>query len=117
MLPFLFAATAQYAYPVFEPRYLYYLAPIALLLAATVVQRAPRTVLAVLAVMSLVGIASLNSWARRSPTHYDIDSIAPRDIRPIVSALEQRHVREVFAPYRYAYRLPFESREHIIATP
>ena len=117
MYPFLFAATPQYAFTVFEPRYLYYLAPIALLLAGTVLQRAPRTALAVLAVVTLVGIASLNSWARRSPTHYDIDSIAPRDIQPIVSALEQRHVRKVFAPYRYAYRLPFESGERIIATP
>jgi hypothetical protein len=93
------------------------LAPIVILLAGQGFQRAPRTALALLALMSLVGIATLNSWARRSPTHYDIDSIAPRDILPIISALEQRRVRVVFAPYRYAYRVPFESRERIIATP
>ncbi|MDQ1511015.1 MAG: hypothetical protein QOG50_2859 [Actinomycetota bacterium] len=117
LYPFLFAATPQFAYTVFEPRYLYYLAPIVLLLAGIGLQHAPRTALVLLAVLSLVGIASLNSWARRSPTHYDIDSIAPRDIGPVVSILEQHHIHEVFAPYRYAYRLPFESREHIIATP
>jgi hypothetical protein len=117
LYPLLFAATPQYGFTLFEPRYLYYLVPIVLLLAGRVLQRAPRTALALLAVLSLVGIASLNSWARRSPTHYDIDSIAPRDIRPVVSVLRHRHIREVFAPYRYAYRLPFESREQIIATP
>jgi hypothetical protein len=117
MYPFLFAATPQFGLTVFEPRYLYYLAPIVLLLAARGMKYAPRAALAVLAVLSVVGTASLNSWARRSPAHYDIDSIAPRDIGPIVSALEQRNIHDVFAPYRYAYRLPFESRERIIATP
>ena len=115
--PFLFAATPQFAYTVFEPRYLYYLAPIVLLHAGTALRHAPRTALVVLSVLSLISLASLNSWAHRSPTHYDIDSIAPRDIGPVITVLERRHVRYVFAPYRYAYRLPFESREHIIATP
>jgi 4-amino-4-deoxy-L-arabinose transferase-like glycosyltransferase len=120
MYPFLFAATPQWAYTVFEPRYLYFLTPMVLLLAAEGLRHVPRAgpaVLVVLAVLSVVGIASLNTWARRSPTHYDIDSIAPRDIRPVLAALEQHHVRYVFAPYRYAYRIPFESRERVIATP
>jgi hypothetical protein len=100
--PFLFAATPQFAYTVFEPRYLYYLAPIVLLLAGTALRHAPRTSLVVLAVLSLIGLASLNSWARRSPTHYDIDSIAPRDIGPVITVLERRHVRYVFARSSFA---------------
>jgi hypothetical protein len=117
LYPFLFARTPHILFTTFEPRYVYYLMPAVLVLAGVWLQRAPVIALVILLVMSTIGIATLNNWARHHPTHYDIDSIAPRDVRPMISALERRRIKFVFAPYRYAYKLAFESREHVIATP
>jgi hypothetical protein len=117
LYPVLFALTPQFGSTTFEPRFVYFLVPIVLLLAGAAFRRAPTAVLTLLTAVSIVGLGSLNSWARATPTHYDIDSIAPRDMHPLISELERRRVRYVFAPYRYAYRVPFESRERIIASP
>jgi 4-amino-4-deoxy-L-arabinose transferase-like glycosyltransferase len=43
-------------------------------------------------------------------------ALVPRSMAPLIASLKAEHVNAVFANYWIAYRLTFESREHVIAS-
>jgi dolichyl-phosphate-mannose-protein mannosyltransferase len=112
--PFLYASSS-FTFFVDEPRYLVFLAPIpALLLAAGLVRAGliPTAVaLLCLGTFSAVGLVQMERQGRYSPLR------VPSNIDPVLETLERHHVRHVLANYWIAYRITFESRERIVASP
>ncbi len=107
--PFLFAVSPASFYTG-EPRYLFLLAPVLALLLAHLLSTPPRQA-AALALVTVLSVVALDR----------IDGGDPLNPRPtldqLVAALDARQVDRVFAPYRIAHRLTFDSKERIVATP
>jgi hypothetical protein len=112
--PFLYAASS-FTFFVDEPRYLVFLAPVpALLVGAGLVRLGliPAVVaLGCAGTLSAVGLVQIEHQGRYSPLR------VPSDIQPVLDALEAHHVDHVLANYWIAYRITFESRERIVASP
>lgn len=116
--PFLFAVPRASSY-VGEPRYGLVLAPVVALLVAlgiTKVAGGRPTQLAIAALAAVVSVVGLGAAidVGRGGAHYDLD---PPPLRPLVRALDRRGVTTAYADYWIAYRLSFETRERIVATP
>lgn len=113
--PLVFAIEPYQLTGAFEPRYMFFLSPIVALLVAHALLAAHLDVAGVVAlgVASVVGVVSFASWAQRAPG----DQFAPRDLSPLVRLVAREHVRDVYAPYNFAYRLTFLTEERTIATP
>lgn len=111
--PFLFAVPTASVY-ISEPRYVLFLAPVLSLLLAhgLTTRRRQAAALAVALVLSVVGLASLSSWADRNPQNYDL---VAGDLGPVLEVLDDRQVDAVWASYWISYRLAFESDERIVA--
>lgn len=107
--PFLFAVSPTSFYTG-EPRYLYLLSPVLALLLAGVLATPVRQ-LGCLALVTALSVVALG--------RIDVDDpLNPRSrLDPLIAVLDSRHVDRVFAPYRIAYRLTFDSNERIVATP
>jgi 4-amino-4-deoxy-L-arabinose transferase-like glycosyltransferase len=108
--------TSSFAYYSAAPKYLVMLAPVPALLIARVCRGPVRaTVALALAVaVSFAGIRAIEAtgmYAAHVP-----NVIVPKDISPLISALDQEGATRVFADYWLAYRITFESGERIIAT-
>jgi len=101
-----------------EPRYLLQLSPVlALLLGQAVsarrhVRAAGVVVVAAALTLSGVTLARADSWRNTNPRN---PAIAPRDIRPLLRILDNAGVDRVYAQYWVAYRIDFETDEHIVA--
>ena len=120
----LFAVTASYPFLyalspatwlVDEPRYVVVLVPVLALLIAQIVTDVPRAAAVVVAGTMLSGVVLWHLSA--TPGYFERveRQFVPRDFGPLVSELEGRGPRRVFASYWLAYRLDFESRERIVA--
>ena len=114
--PFMYLASA-FAYYAVAPKYLVMLAPVPALLLGRLFQGRARAAvaLATAVAVSFTGIRAIEEtgmYAARVP-----NVRVPKDISPLIDALEQRRVERVFADYWLAYRITFESEERIIATP
>ena len=113
--PFIYALS-PYAWIVDEPRYLTVLAPVAALLLAIPLARAPAAALGIAVALALTVVA-LASMHRHDLARVSQDGRpVPDDVGPALRALEQRHATRVVAPYWIAYRLTFESDRRVIAT-
>ncbi len=106
--PFLYSLSPT-AFYLDECRYLFLLSPVVALLVAGVLSDPVRQWAGVAAVafLSVAGLREINVP----------DGQAPRSLRPLLRALEQRGVEHLFAPYRIANRITFDSDEEIIAAP
>ena len=115
LFPLIFALQPFAAFAVAEPRYLYFLAPIvSLLLArALVAMRLFLVGIVLFCVLSVAGSVTFVHLAERSPG----DMFMPTNLSPLVTLTSRHHVRDVFAPYNFAFRLTFMTQEHVIATP
>lgn len=108
---------SPYTYQTAEPRYFALFLPIVVLLLAAAL-RGPRMVVAGLAAACALSIAGLVAMERQHLTLISADGVAvPGDFGPLLHLLERQHIDDVFANYWVAYRLGFESRERIVASP
>src|SRR5207245_2555987 len=65
--------------------------------------------------LSLAGLLTMRDQGLYAPLDQDVR--VPSDLSPLLETLHAHHVDRVFADYWLAYRLSFETDEHIIATP
>jgi Dolichyl-phosphate-mannose-protein mannosyltransferase len=113
--PFLYALSPK-ATLVNDPRYVVVLAPcLALLLAQlahTPIRAAALLTLALTA--SAVGLHSADTWLHHGgqPQQFPL---TPRSITPLIETLDRLRVDHVFTNYWIAYRLDFDSHQHIVA--
>jgi 4-amino-4-deoxy-L-arabinose transferase-like glycosyltransferase len=108
---------SPYTYQTAEPRYFALFLPIVVLLLAAAL-RGPRMVVAGLAAACALSVAGLIAMERQHLTLISADGVAvPGDFGPLLHVLEHQHIDAVFANYWVAYRLGFESRERIVASP
>ena len=111
LYPFIYAATS-FTYFTDEPRYLTFIAPVPVLLLATVLRhRAVASAALALAVAwTAFYLVRLEDQGRFRYLGQ------PADMGPLIELLEREGENRVFADYWIAYRLDFESDERIIAT-
>jgi 4-amino-4-deoxy-L-arabinose transferase-like glycosyltransferase len=109
--PFLYAYSS-YTYYVDEPRYLVTVAPVPALLLGWLAMRRRTTliVIPIVAALAVVGLVQM----RRDDLYAPL--ALPRDLSPLLDALEREDADRVLASYWLAYRISFESRERVIAT-
>ena len=107
-------ALSPYTWYVTEPRYLFVLAPVIALLAAVPLGD-PRV-----AAVALVGVVTLSLVGMRAMGRGDTfagrngNVTMPADIRPIVAALDERHITRAVSEYWLTYRIVFATRERIV---
>lgn len=111
--PFLFAVPTT-SFFVGEPRYLLFLAPVLALVIAHVLSTTRRQVLGigVAFALSVLGLMSLSSWTERKPHGLDL---TPGSLDRVLEILDQNDVSAAWARYWIAYRVTFDSEEHVIA--
>ena len=97
-----------------EPKYLVVLSPVLVLLVAQLAGTYGRA-LAVLAVALALSVATLARMQTYFETVPAQPPAAPRDLGPLVSALDGLGVDRVYADFWLAYRLTFETDERIVA--
>jgi hypothetical protein len=113
--PFVFAISS-FAFYVFDARYLVFLWPFLVMLAAPfLVPRAAQVAaIAVVAALGVTGVALALGEA-------DLDPVAPNaaahPIGPVLRVLDERGVTQVFADYWAAYRIDLATGERLSATP
>jgi hypothetical protein len=101
-----------------EPRYLVLLVPVLALLVAIPLARSPLAAAAGLAAAAALSTAGLVALGDQKPPVPPVGGQrVPADLRPALRVLEDRGVDRALAPYAVAYRITFESRERIVATP
>jgi hypothetical protein len=96
-----------------EPRYLMALIPIIALLVAQLARRfsVAAVLLAGACALSVVGLQRMNT-VEELPSTYPP---AVRSLQPLEAALKRLGVTRVYAGYELAYRLDFDTKEHIVA--
>ena len=97
-----------------EPKYLVVLTPVLVLLVAQLAATYWRAV-AVLAVALALSVATLARMETYFETVPAQPPTAPRDLGPLVSALDGLGLDRVYADFWLAYRLTFETDERIVA--
>lgn len=111
----LIAATSTFTWIVDEPRYLYIVSPVLILLvslALTTWQRAGAALLVAIALTSF-GLYRMNDspfFGERADGMF-----VPADFRPLIAELDRLGVDHVYTDYWVAYRLDFETDERIVA--
>lgn len=97
-----------------EPRYLLILTPVLALLLAELATTYGRA-LAVLTAATVLSVLTLHRMTMPLPTPA---SLAPPPVafKPLITTLNRIGLKRVYATYWIAYRLDFETREHIIAS-
>jgi Dolichyl-phosphate-mannose-protein mannosyltransferase len=98
-----------------EPKYLVVLSPILVLLFAQLATTYWRAA-AVIAVALVVSIATLDRMETYFRTVPSQPPVAPRDLAPLISTLDDLGLDRVYADFWLAYRLTFETDERIIAS-
>lgn len=115
--PFVYALTRA-AIVTDEPRYLLQLSPVLALLVGQAISaqrhRRAASVVAAAAALTLSGVtlAKADSWRNAHPRN---PAIAPRNIHPLLRILNNAGIDHVYAQYWIAYRIDFETNEHIVA--
>jgi 4-amino-4-deoxy-L-arabinose transferase-like glycosyltransferase len=110
-----FWAISPYSIGTAEGRYLFLLSPL-LALVIGLAARRPAVIAGTLAVLLAITVWGLHSM-KDGLDGNDADRPVPISMGPVIHALESQGRRHVFAGYWIAYRLDFESRERIVATP
>jgi hypothetical protein len=126
MFPLLYVLAPYTSGVTGNPRYLMVLVPVLVLLVAQLA-RDPASAAAVITVgcvLSAVTLQRMNDWftATPHPTNQvrglgarDVVQLVPRNLGGLVSVLDRLHIKYVYTDYWLAYRLDFDTREHIIA--
>jgi len=114
--PFLWAISHRVAILTSHPIYLIVIAPIVALLVASAATSEWRAVavLVAAAAVSAVTFQRMDSWLTADRPHWPPPT--PRDLTPLIAALDALHLDRVYADYWIAYRLDFATNERIVAT-
>ena len=101
-----------------EPRYLVLLVPVTALLLAVPLTRSAVTAVAGLAAAAALSVAGIVALEREEPPVPPVGGErVPADLAPALRVLDGRGIDRAFATYAVAYRITFETRERIVATP
>ena len=113
--PFVWAISRRVSFLSATPRFLIVLTPVLALLVAQVGTRYGRAsaLLALAFVVSAVSLHRIDVDVRA--VHQNGVPATPRDLGPLISALDKLGLDHVYADYWIAYRLDFDTRERIIA--
>lgn len=113
--PFVFAISS-FAFYLFDARYLVFLWPFLVLLAASylVSRTAQVAAIAVVAALGVTGVALALGEANLDPVAPDA---VAHPIGPVLRVLDERGVTQVFADYWAAYRIDLATGERLSATP
>lgn len=115
LFPFIYALS-PFTWFAGEGRYVLFAAPFLVLLLARAFSARLWMALAVLGVAlagTVAGLAAMRPYVEP----YAPDLQPPVSLAPLVHSLESHHETRVFTDYWLAYRLSFETRERVIATP
>ena len=110
-----------------NPRYTMVIVPVLALLVGQFARGAvsAAAVIAVGCVISVVTLERMNHWFVSTPHPTtqvrglgarDVVQLVPRNLDGLITALDRLHLKYVYTDYWLAYRLDFDSREHIVAT-
>ena len=113
VFPFVYGLAAQ-TFNSSDPRYVIALTPVLVLLVAQLMTEWLRGTV-ILAVACAVSFATLHRMESLPLPLASGKPMAPRDLAPLISALDREHLDRVYAPYWLAYVLTFDTRERIIA--
>jgi Dolichyl-phosphate-mannose-protein mannosyltransferase len=113
IFPFVYALAPQTLFTQ-EPRYLLVLSPVVVLLVAQLATTYRRGVV-VLGAALAISVATLDRMEDYLRTVPAQPPKAPRDLGPLVAALDDRGLDRVYADFWLAYRLTFETDERIVA--
>jgi len=113
VFPFVYALAPQTLFSQ-EPRYLLVLSPVVGLLVAQLATTYWRGLVVLGAALSISAatIDRMDDYVRTVPAQ---PPKAPRDLGPLVAALDERGVDRLYADFWLAYRLTFETDERIVA--
>jgi hypothetical protein len=126
VFPFIYVISPKTVSAVGTPRFIVVLTPILALLFAQVATKYLRAVaiLALAGVISVVTLHRMDVWFRAVPAQTTLAKglgprhtvqWVPRDLRPLISALDGLGLDHVYADYWLAYRIDFDTRERIVA--
>jgi len=115
LFPFIYALS-PFTWFAGEGRYVLFAAPFLVLLLARVLSARRWMALGALG-LALIGTVAGLAAMRAHVEPFAPDKQPPVALAPLIKDLESRHATRVFTDYWIAYRLSFESRERIIATP
>ena len=126
VFPFVYVISPKTVFSLGTPRFIVVLGPVLALLFAQVATTYVRAalILALAGVVSVVTLQRMDAWfgQARPPTTYakgfgarQVVQAVPRDVGPLVSALDTLGLKHVYADYWLAYRLDFDTRERIVA--
>jgi hypothetical protein len=98
-------------------RYLFYVVPfVAVLLArALSSRRAASIALVATLCITLIGMQRLHAVSELDGSRYRIGNVG--DLDPVIEELDRLGIDAVYGDYWVAYRLDFETKERIVATP
>lgn len=113
VFPFVYALAPQTLFSQ-EPRYLLVVSPVVCLLVAQLATSYWRglIVLGVALVVSVATLERMQTYAREVPPQ---PPKAPRDLGPLVAALDKLGLDRVYADFWLSYRLTFDTGERIVA--
>ena len=116
--PFIWAISHRVTILTSHPVYLLVLGPVAALLLGQLGTTLPRVALLLLA-CTAVAIVTFHRMERTltAPNDQHWPPGTPRSLVPLEQTLARFHVRRAYADYWIAYRLSFDTRERVIATP
>jgi 4-amino-4-deoxy-L-arabinose transferase-like glycosyltransferase len=112
--PFLLVLSRKATSNTSDPRFLIVLTPVLALLLSQLAGTYLRglALVAVGCVVTVVCLHRLDGWYA---THERVWPLrTPRSLAPLISTLDRLHVRNAYAEYWIAYRVAFDSGEHII---
>jgi 4-amino-4-deoxy-L-arabinose transferase-like glycosyltransferase len=110
-----------------NPRYTMVLVPVLVLLFGQCARGglSAAAVIIVACVVSVVTLQRMNHWFGSTPHPTtqvrglgarDVVQLVPRHLGGLVATLDRLHLKYVYTDYWLAYRLDFDSHEHIVAT-
>jgi len=113
VFPFLYALSPLTS-DTLEPRYTVVLSPVIVLLVAQLARDYLRATILLLAAcaLSFLVVDRMNAWFRSPGLGYPT---APRNLAPLVAALDRLRLDRVYADYWLAYVLDFDTKERIVA--
>jgi hypothetical protein len=126
VFPFVYVISPKTVFSLGTPRFIVVLSPVLALLLAQVATTYLKAalILALAALVSVVTLHRMDEWFRQSrpPATYakglgprQAVQAVPRDLGPLVHALDRLGLDHVYADYWLAYRLDFDTRERIVA--
>jgi len=115
VFPFLYGVSTTNWYTA-EPRHGMLIAPLMLMLAVAIVPRALPAQLAAFGLALLLTVTTLGFVRDVGDRYPGLATVRPGKLAPVIASMEAQGLDSCYADYWIAYRLVFESKEHIICS-